>query len=1162
MNLKAKPVFQKEDGIYKVVDDFRKLRVFEVDCAASSVHFKSSLGNVRQNWVGNLRIARALNGALVRVDDLTEDFLRQAMDFESLDFKLAGHDELLVESKEVTLFSINKGFESKSLISQPGRHGQLSMRHTTSESTTPVQGLMDPRLVHQGSAFTRSLQSTPVANALVEKAGPGFRRLESLHSLHEPERAEAGSCANVEMVVCEDYPRELQVHDFELFNALRYSCGWRLAAPLGGPTVTYVYDLFDVHLVYELAVFERPDDVDQRDKLEGIYTATVLMPLHSREGKRQIYDTVRREARVWDDILHLCHLIIAQFGSDWLKEYLKSHRSLVVDEFVHYLNDQKSVKIFERKSFGVLRCDTQILSSQTDDFLQQVRASFAPTFQLGLTNAAVVGVLEGRLVTAVLAQKSRNLMVCTVHVLGADCGLLAPLCTRLKDRIAATGLRVCRSDIERFFVPQGLPMFRSPFFWDTSAWLYAKDVPAGLFNKSVTQAILREVLELDFAMITSQRKPGHPATGKLTVYFVKEKRSPDGQACHYYVLVEAVFSGKDQESGRQQAKDSQQLETIRIGVLTTDIQTALDKFNDFKDEDIATICKSLDASVDKFSEVLHLYHLNIESVKQYLDLCVAAKVKTINFKLRIPFQVFQQKLKKSEKSKSDDDLIYEIPEFQRYLNDLLISREKKKTTGEKKNVRVDLLSICHAVYSYKLDFVFESTIKQDFLMAYEGILSEFCDCSFKIKAQTAQEKNTFYHSKFLKEHLLAIMYIDRSTPESDYMLRVYLLCLKCVAGGVPYAQCEYLNHKSIWINKMYGQLQNLIQKYFLCNLSMKLHNNFRFYGNDIDQLTAYCDKMNIDIDISSLYRKLRAFFKSDGKLSRKFLTRMNKIFRSVLKLFLTKVNHSTSWYFIYKHPEGDSCYVDPEFAMRDKTLKQLMKASSLNSSFAWSDNSFLMMRLGYTNTNRCRIQCENKRFLEQIIAQCFLDANSVEKKRDRVCSRLLFMNYTPLGHKDSVQANQSRNELEETTPYIKEVAEFEENCHFTFNLIKQAMSKTNIVSIVRSFFNFLCLEVQMMDPSQPQEKISEMIRIDLQHFNEEERVSINLPQFGPKSAMAASLVQTLLEKGYFKQVTTQSKKEEQARQSLYCTFTYSEIELEMDRLKPLNLKVFPQSRIL
>ena len=69
------------------------------------------------------------------------------------------------------------------------------------------------------------------------------------------------------------------------------------------------------------------------------------------------------------------------------------------------------------------------------------------------------------------------------------------------------------------------------------------------------------------------------------------------------------------------------------------------------------------------------------------------------------------------------------------------------------------------------------------------------------------------------------------------MLRVHLLCMKCVAGHLPYSQCEYLNHKNIWINKMHSQVVIIMQNYFLCNLSMNLHNNFGFYGNDIDKLT-------------------------------------------------------------------------------------------------------------------------------------------------------------------------------------------------------------------------------------------------------------------------------------------------------------------------------------
>ena len=91
-------------------------------------------------------------------------------------------------------------------------------------------------------------------------------------------------------------------------------------------------------------------------------------------------------------------------------------------------------------------------------------------------------------------------------------------------------------------------------------------------------------------------------------------------------------------------------------------------------------------------------------------------------------------------------------------------------------------------------------------------------------------------------------------------------------------------------------------------------------------------------------------------------------------------------------------------------------------------------------------------------------------------------------------------------------------------MIKPAISKTNTVSIVRSFFNFLCLEVQMMDSSQPQDKIAEMIRIDQQHFNDEERVNFNIVQCDSKDSMRKIIIDTLIDKEYFKMASMQSKR--------------------------------------
>jgi hypothetical protein len=95
MNVKARPMFAKEEGIYKVVEDFRKLKVFEVNCAPSCSHYRTALGSIRQPLVGNARIAAALNGGLVRVEDVDVAFLRSAIDFEPLTrlaaVKIGGH---------------------------------------------------------------------------------------------------------------------------------------------------------------------------------------------------------------------------------------------------------------------------------------------------------------------------------------------------------------------------------------------------------------------------------------------------------------------------------------------------------------------------------------------------------------------------------------------------------------------------------------------------------------------------------------------------------------------------------------------------------------------------------------------------------------------------------------------------------------------------------------------------------------------------------------------------------------------------------------------------------------------------------------------------------------------------------------------------------------
>jgi hypothetical protein len=208
------------------------------------------------------------------------------------------------------------------------------------------------------SAFAHSLPTAPHR--------PGLRRMASQQAKRPPDKSlpatkssecsHAGPCDKVDFVSCQDYPRTLEVADFGRLNGLRYSCGWRLESISSDAVIRYRYELFDIHMVYQLTAvrLDHPQGIrEQRDcaefdvaglQLAGTYTVDVMMPASTREARRHIYETVRQEARVWDDILHLCGQLVAGFHSDRLKGYLKAHRGLVVDDFVHYLKDQKAAK--------------------------------------------------------------------------------------------------------------------------------------------------------------------------------------------------------------------------------------------------------------------------------------------------------------------------------------------------------------------------------------------------------------------------------------------------------------------------------------------------------------------------------------------------------------------------------------------------------------------------------------------------------------------------------------------------------------------------------------------------------------------------------------------------------------------------------------------------
>lgn len=357
MNLKAKPMFPKEEGIYKIVDDFRKIKLFEVNCAPSCSHFRTSFGNIRQNWVGNIRIATALNGSLINVSDIDQNYLSEVMNFDDLNRMLAKQPGKFLEPE---------------IVCRPGsvcKHQELARRRSWNQQDEENDTIKPLPLVIQGianggaygqlnSLMTQSLQTTPIGHSAHRKTleTEGLKHAENTYlSINPADCTHNGSCMDLKMMSCQEYPRTIEITNFDLLNELRYSCGWRLESFPRGNVIRYRYEMFDVHMVYELTLQSRYDNsvssfdtLDESDlsqqKLEGMYTVDIQMPSQTRDLKKHIYDTIKKEARIWDDILHLCNLIVNKFNTEWLKDYLRTHKSLVINEFVHNLNDQKATK--------------------------------------------------------------------------------------------------------------------------------------------------------------------------------------------------------------------------------------------------------------------------------------------------------------------------------------------------------------------------------------------------------------------------------------------------------------------------------------------------------------------------------------------------------------------------------------------------------------------------------------------------------------------------------------------------------------------------------------------------------------------------------------------------------------------------------------------------
>ncbi len=285
MNFKSRPVFVKDDGVFKIIDDFRKIKMFEVDCAPSAGDYRSSFGNIRYGSSGNARLVNSLNGGFINIEDLNMDFLRKNHDFSSIMKKLAA------------LSSSSLAISEAPFISMP------------------------------------------------------ITKQKSYETISSPVLASSSSRSTGQMIICPDYPLNLEVLNFNVLHELRYSCGWRLECEPLESIIRYKYELFDLNMIYEMM---KVDDISPSIKMDndeskvlnrdGQYVITIYIPYSSREQKAQIYNIIKEEARVWDSIVALCYQILLKIDNfENLTSYLHPKKELV-DKLIDKISDQKATK--------------------------------------------------------------------------------------------------------------------------------------------------------------------------------------------------------------------------------------------------------------------------------------------------------------------------------------------------------------------------------------------------------------------------------------------------------------------------------------------------------------------------------------------------------------------------------------------------------------------------------------------------------------------------------------------------------------------------------------------------------------------------------------------------------------------------------------------------
>lgn len=164
--------------------------------------------------------------------------------------------------------------------------------------------------------------------------------------------------------------------------------------------------------------------------------------------------------------------------------------------------------------------------------------------------------------------------------------------------------------------------------------------------------------------------------------------------------------------------------------------------------------REFDQRIEKYTEILSFYQLNLDSVRQYLDTYAKKDSTEIPFKHNIPHEVVRQKLKDSKMN------LPELVVWGQYL-DALVNSMGRRRPERLTYPKIHFLKYAVEIGSHQLDFIGDSCVNQDFLDEYVSILNEYSDYKCKIKYSQGFERSVLY-SKFLKDGLLLLMIIEYS----------------------------------------------------------------------------------------------------------------------------------------------------------------------------------------------------------------------------------------------------------------------------------------------------------------------------------------------------------------------------------------------------------------